>query len=259
MNYHNPTLRVLNILEALASNSNGLTLTEISEAINSPKSTIFPIIQTMVDRKFIFFNKNSYTYTIGINTFCIGASYTNNMNALTFIKSEMEYIVKKTDEICQLGILEGGDVLYIAKVDSNNPIRILSSVGKKIPAYCTALGKSLISNLNLTEITLLYPNGLKAFTKNTITDFNTLYNELIEVKNTSIATEHGEINPDLNCVSVPLKNGNLIVASISITFPTFRLSEEKLCTIKGALIDAKSKIELFFKENNINDSQLILV
>ena len=164
----------------------------------------------------------------------------------------MEYIVKKTDEICQLGILEGGDVLYIAKVDSNNPIRILSSVGKKIPAYCTALGKSLISNLNLNEIKLLYPNGLKAFTKNTITDFNTLYNELIEVKNTSIATEHGEINPDLNCV-------NLIVASISITFPTFRLSEEKLCTIKGALIDAKSKIELFFKENNINDSQLILV
>ena len=166
MNYHNPTLRVLNILEALASNSNGLTLTEISEAINSPKSTIFPIIQTMVDRKFIFFNKNSYTYTIGINTFCIGASYTNNMNALTFIKSEMEYIVKKTDEICQLGILEGGDVLYIAKVDSNNPIRILSSVGKKIPAYCTALGKSLISNLNLNEIKLLYPNGLKLFTMN---------------------------------------------------------------------------------------------
>ena len=62
MNYHNPTLRVLNILEALASNSNGLTLTEISEAINSPKSTIFPIVQTMVDKKFIFFNKNSYTY-----------------------------------------------------------------------------------------------------------------------------------------------------------------------------------------------------
>ena len=74
MNYHNPTLRVLNILEALASNSNGLTLTEISEAINSPKSTIFPIVQTMVDKKFIFFNKNSYTYTIGINTFCIGTS-----------------------------------------------------------------------------------------------------------------------------------------------------------------------------------------
>ena len=135
----------------------------------------------------------------------------------------------------------------------------MSSDGKKFPAYCTALGKSLISNLNLDEIKLLYPNGLKAFTKNTITDFDILYDELVEIKSTSIATEHGEINPDLNCVSVPLKNGDLIVASISITVPTFRLNEKKLNIIKEALIDAKSKIELFFKENNINDSQLILV
>ena len=141
---HNPTIRVLNILETLASNPEGLTLTEIAEAIKSPKSTIMPIIHTMADRKFIFFNEKTYTYTIGINSFCVGSSYSSNMNALQFIKSEMEYVVKKTDEICQMGILDGNNVLYVAKVDSTNPIRILSSVGKKLPAYCTALGLSLI-------------------------------------------------------------------------------------------------------------------
>ena len=103
---HNPTLRVLNILETLASNPEGLTLTQIAEIINSPKSTILPIIHTMANRKFIFFNEKTYTYTIGISSFCVGSSYTSNMNALQFIKSEMEYVIKKTHETCHMGILD---------------------------------------------------------------------------------------------------------------------------------------------------------
>ena len=240
---HNPTLRVLNILETLASNPEGLTLTQIAEIINSPKSTILPIIHTMANRKFIFFNEKTYTYTIGISSFCVGSSYTSNMNALQFIKSEMEYVVKKTDEICQMGILDGGEVLYVAKVDSTNPIRILSSVGKKLPAYCTALGKAMLFNYSKEELNNLYPEGFKAYTKNTITDFDILYKQLEEIKQTKVATEY---------------NNNKIIASISVSTPSFRLTQEKSEQIISYLLNAKNKIEIFFKEHDINDSQLIL-
>lgn len=255
---HNPTLRVLNILEVLASNPKGLTLTEISELINSPKSTILPIIHTLANRKFIFFNKDTYTYTIGINLFCIGSSYTSNMTALDFIKSEMEYVVKQTDEICQLGILQGCDVLYVAKVDSTNPIRILSSVGKKLPAYCTALGKAMICNIDRDSLYKLYPNGLKPFTENTVTDFEQLYQQLQTIKHTNVAFEYGEINDQSSCISVPLKNDDKTIAAISVSTPSFRLTPQKRDQIIQCLLDAKHKIELFFKEHDITDSQLIL-
>lgn len=255
---HNPTLRVLNILETLASNPEGLTLTQISEIINSPKSTILPIIHTMANKKFIFFNEKTYTYTIGINSFCVGSSYTSNMNALQFIKSEMEYVVKKTDEICQMGILEGGDVLYVAKVDSTNPIRILSSVGKKLPAYCTALGRAMLFNLEVEDLRKLYPEGLKAFTKNTITDFSVLYSQLSNVKKTQVATEYGEVNEQSSCISVPLINNNKVIAAISVSTPSFRLTQDKSTQIIECLLNAKKQIEVFFKEHDIHDSQLIL-
>lgn len=255
---HNPTLRVLNILETLASNPEGLTLTQIAEIINSPKSTILPIIHTMANRKFIFFNEKTYTYTIGISSFCVGSSYTSNMNALQFIKSEMEYVVKKTDEICQMGILDGGEVLYVAKVDSTNPIRILSSVGKKLPAYCTALGKAMLFNYSKEELNNLYPEGFKAYTKNTITDFDILYKQLEEIKQTKVATEYGEVNEDSSCISVPLINNNKIIAAISVSTPSFRLTQEKSEQIISYLLNAKKKIEIFFKKHDINDSQLIL-
>lgn len=255
---HNPTLRVLKILETLASYPEGLTLTQIAELINSPKSTILPIIHTMADRKFIFFNSKSYTYTIGINTYCIGASYSSNMNALQFIKSEMEYVVKKTDEICQMGILENNEVLYVAKVDSTNPIRILSSVGKKLPAYCTALGKVMISNFTKEKIKEMYPHGLKPYTKNTVADIEKLYEQLLLVRETKVAIENGEVNADSSCISVPLINNEIIIAAISVSIPSFRLSEEKKQQIIYYLLNAKEKIEIFFKEHNITNSQFVL-
>lgn len=256
---HNPTIRVLKILEVLASNPKGLNLTEISENIESPKSTIFPIVQTMVKRKFLFFNENTYNYTIGINLFCIGSAYTSNMNAVDFIKSEMRYIVDNTNEICQMGILDRGEVLYVAKIDCNNPIHILSHVGKRLPAYCTALGKAMICNKTLDELKNLYPDGLTKYTKNTITDINILFEELKNTRKTMIASENEEINKDIGCIAVPLSKDNNIISAISVSIPSFRMTEEKNNIIKNILLESKFRIEKFFKENNIDKNQLTIV
>ncbi|CAK7055497.1 MULTISPECIES: IclR family transcriptional regulator [Fusobacterium] len=255
---HRPTARVLNILELLAANQEGLTLTEIAEAIDAPKSSVLPLIHTMAQRKFIFFDVHTYKYSIGIGSFCVGSAYTSNMNALQFIKSEMKYIVKKTNEICQMGIFDRGQVLYVAKVDSDDPIRIISYVGKRLPAYCTALGKALLCQKNIKELKKLYPDGLKKYTPNTITDFEVLADQLKEIKQTMIATENGEVNEQSDCISVPLFKGDDILAAISVSVPSFRMTEEKTELIKSMLLETKTKIETFFREHDIDSTQLTL-
>ncbi|MDU1912463.1 IclR family transcriptional regulator [Fusobacterium sp.] len=255
---HRPTARVLNILELLAANQEGLTLTEIAEAIDAPKSSILPLIHTMAQRKFIFFDVHTYKYSIGIGSFCVGSAYTSNMNALQFIKSEMKYIVKKTNEICQMGIFDRGKVLYVAKVDSDDPIRIISYVGKRLPAYCTALGKALLCQKNIKELKELYPDGLKKYTSNTITDFEVLADQLKEIRQTMIATENGEVNEQSDCISVPLFKENDILAAISVSVPSFRMTEEKTELIKSMLLETKTKIETFFREHDIDSTQLTL-
>ncbi|KLE14436.1 IclR family transcriptional regulator [Clostridium sp. C8] len=251
-NEHRPTERVLDILELLSSNPEGLTLTEISNLIDAPKSSLYPVIHTMAARKFIFMNKNTYKYTIGISSYCIGSSYTNNVNILEFIKTEMKYIVDNSGEICQLGVLDGNQVLYIAKVDSEEPIRLISSVGKRLPAYCTSLGKSLIFNKNLDELKLMYPYGLKAYTENTITDIEVLYNQLLKVRYDGYSTENMEINDYTSCISVPLFKDSQILAAISVSIPSFRFNEEKFEIIKNLLLEVRLKIETFFKSNDID-------
>lgn len=254
---HKPTERVLDILDLLASNPEGLSLTEIANLIESPKSTIHPILQTMAQRKFVHLDKNISKYTMGISAYCVGISYSNNMNILDFIKSQMQYIVDHSNEICQLGVLDKSEVLYIAKVDSDNPIRLISSVGKRLPAYCTALGKALLINKNIDEIKALYPQGLKAFTDNTITDFDILYDEIINCRKNGFASEKSEINDYSSCIAVPLINNSKPVAALSVSIPTFRVNDDKIETVKKLLLEAKNNIESFFNDNHIDEDMFI--
>jgi len=249
---HRPTSRVLDILELLASSNEGHTLTEIAVAIDAPKSTILPIIRTLCHRKFISLNKMTSRYSISINAFVIGSSYLEDLNVLTIIKDEMQLIVNKCLETCQMGILVKGDVLYIAKIDSPEPIRLVSFAGKKIPAYCTALGKALLSRHSPQQLHQLYPQGLQAFTPQTITDFSILYTNLCQICVSNIATESEEITNNVQCLAVPLCKDNQVIAAISVSVPKFRATPEKMSLIRDLLLASQKKIEQIFINVNVD-------
>lgn len=246
---HKPTERVLNILNLLSVNPDGLTLTEISKMISVPKSTLYPILQTMTDTNYIQLGKNSFRYKLGISTFCIGSSYSQDEYMLEFVTSIMKQIVSEIKEICQMGILEGNNVLYVLKEepDVGLDIRIISRVGKRIPAYCTALGKALLSNHTIEEIKQLYPKGLTPYTENTITDFDRLAQQLAIIQEEHISKEYEEITKGLCCYAVPLESNGKIIAALSVSIPNFRATAENLELVTKLLLNARrqfSKIDL---------------
>ncbi len=240
---HNPTLRVINILEALDRSQEGLTLTELSKEVGSPKSTISPIINTLLLKEYVTQDKNTTKYKMGIKSFLIGLSYSSNYNSIDIVKSEMENIVNICNEVCQLGILIDNDVFYLAKVDSEQPINLVSHVGKKLPAYATALGKALLSGHSNEDIKNFYKDGLKPITKNTITDINILIQQIEKIRNGELACEFEEVNQQTACYAIPLRKNNKVVAAISISFPLFRSSDEKTDLIKRILYEKRELIE----------------
>lgn len=254
---HRPTSRVLDILELLAFSPDGYTLTEIANAINAPKSSIFPVVHTLLERNFIAFNNQTSKYVIGISSFAVGSSYIENIDSLDFVKKEMEHIVDVSSETCQMAVLDKGEVLYLAKIDSPEPIRLISAVGKRLPAYCTALGKALLCNFSKEELKKLYPQGLKPYTKNTITDIDVLYHQLCNIKKTNIATEFGESTEHVECLAVPICQGDKIIFSISVSIPVFRVTEEKNKLIERLLLQSKTKIETLINSLDIDMNSII--
>ncbi|MBO8416384.1 MAG: IclR family transcriptional regulator [Proteobacteria bacterium] len=256
---HKPTERVLDILELLASNPAGLTLTEISTQIKASKSTILPIMHTLAKRRFAAFDDRSYRYTIGLGCYCIGSAYTSSFNALDFIRQQMRAVVKETAEICQLGLLDKNQVLYVAKEEApDDKVRIVSYVGKRLPAYTSAIGKALLSNKSRTELQELYPDELEAYTAKTITSLDVLKEELLKVQKLGYSEEFGEYSEDTRCIAVPLRRNGEVILAISVSVPAYRMTDEKKENIIRALLEAQQVIEIYLKNKNISADQLVI-
>ena len=221
MEYHNPTLRVLRILELIDANSGGLSLSEIANLLDLPKGTISPILKTLA-----------------------GLSYASGQNALSIIRSEMRSIVSQVDEVCQMGVLVGQDVHYLLKEEGHAIISIISDVGHHLPAHVTGLGKALLSGLTDDEVRQLYA-GYRFFpyTPNSIMDLDTLIAALQDIRSAGIAYESEESTAEICCVAVPLAENGQIKAAISVTTPKFRYTDEKKQQITQLLLKKRQLIE----------------
>lgn len=247
---HMPTLRVIKILEEISKYEKGLSMTDIAEKTAIPKSTLSPILKTMLENNFLSVKDN--LYLIGFGIYRLASSYSKKSDAISIIKSYMKNIVEECNEICQLGIYEEGNVFYIAKVEPKQAIKIVSSVGSRIAANAPALGKALISNFDEEYIRNFFTNRMVKYTKNTTIDIDELIKQVNEVKKNGYALEYGEISEDIRCIAIPLEVDSRVVAAISISIPKYRADDENMKKCRDVLLKYKKIIEADISNIDLN-------
>lgn len=241
-NTHRSTSRVLDILELIAADPGKYNLTEVCQTMDCPKSSLHPILSTLVERHFLMLDQNG-RYRIDVSAYQVGNSYLSELNIMDEVEKLLTSITNISLETSHFAILMGPDVFYLKKIDSSESIRMFSRVGTTLPAYATSLGKALLCDHTLSDLKKLYPGGLTPLTSNTITDFDTLYAQLKQGRIDGFTYEVEESNQYIRCYAVPIRQKGTIVAAISSAIPIFRYSDEKANLIKALLFDAKSKLE----------------
>lgn len=240
---HRPTERVIDILNVVSRYKKGISFTNIRIETNIPKGTLSPILKTLLDKKMLFLNQDTIKYVVGTNMFKVGYSFMNEIDILKIIRSYMKDIVDECDEICQLGILDGANVLYLEKVEPVQSIKLESNIGKTLPAYITALGKSLLTRYDDDDILELYQYEMTKFTDKTIDDVYKLIEEINKVKVDNISYERGESNDQVMCLATPIYYCKKPILSISVSVPIYRAEKAKIDSIANILLVKKSEIE----------------
>ncbi len=248
---HNPTYRVISILQAISNHQEGFTLSELTKKTGIPLGTISPILKTLLNYRFLELDRSTNKYTIGIQSYYVGSSFISKNSTLDLIRQEMNSLSNNCNETCQLGILKGGQVFYLLKVEGQEAIRIVSEVGGSLPAYTTALGKVILSRYTEEELEQIYTEGLTPLTSRTITDINILKKQLKDVRISGFATEKGESGEHTSCIAVPICQNHEVVAGLSVVFPSFRGTEEKKELIKKLLLKYKNNIEKILIDHNL--------
>lgn len=241
---HMPTKRVISILQTLAVAGEGMTLTQLAQAIDSSKGTISPILETLMQSSFIRRDRKN-RYQLGRGVYIFAEAFRNEDTLIGMARHCMRRVVRACNEICQLAVLSGDEVLYIAKETSDTPLRVISRVGSRFPAHQTALGKCLLSRHSLEDLRALYA-GRDA---EHAVDVDALYAELQEVRRTGVGYDLGAINPELHCMGVPVMVNGRIDCAMSVSLPAFRDDEEKRKVVMAALKRASGDLERYMHGN----------
>ena len=244
----NYPIKVLNktfsILEILLQHGSAMNMTEISEKLGFYPSTIHRILDTLRHWGYVEQDPKSQKYRLGLKLLELGMAKLHQMDLAREATPYLKELVSKCNETVHLGVLEGGEVLYLAKEESSQTIRMVSYVGKRALLHCTALGKVLLAYLSAEERKkILEEKVLPRLTENTITDKMELEQELDKVREQGFALDREENEKDVRCVAAPIRNHQgEVIAAISISSPIFRINKDVQNNLKEALLKISKKI-----------------
>ena len=226
--------RSLTLLVLLASAPAGMEASALARASGLHVSTVFRILQTLKLRGFVV-EAPGALYKIGPRAFEVGNSFLRNTSLQSEGQQIAERLAGETGETASVGILDSGEVLYLAIAHGQRELGIQSNVGTRHPLYCTALGKVLLASLSWPEArTLLSRIDRRQMTENTLTDVGRLGEELHKVAAQGYALDNEERIHGVRAVAAPVRDhSGRVVAAISAAGPAFRITGENLEDLKS--------------------------
>lgn len=221
-------LRVLQIIELLTQHDSGLTFIELRERMGLPKSSLHGLLRTMRERGHLAYDEAERRYRLGVRYWEAGQAFMRGTDLTRLSKPYLEAASHGLGETVQLAILDGLDNVYIAKVESDQPLRLVSHVGSRLPAHATGLGKVLLAYLDEVELRHRLDRAkLARFTDHTIADKEELIAQLAAIRERGCAFDRGEYTPGVFCAAVPVRDHREnVIAAMSCSVPEVRVSPQ---------------------------------
>ncbi|PRB66778.1 IclR family transcriptional regulator [Arthrobacter sp. MYb213] len=219
----------------------GAGVSELARRADMSKSTAFRVLAMLQRSGAVERAGNAYRLGKLINN--LGASHESASHgrirdALTPYLADLYEMSRQT---VHLAVLVGTDVVYLNKLYGHLQVRSPSRIGGRAPAYCTAVGKMLLSyDPDATEQVLR--SELSAWTPATITDPDAFRAELAKVRETNIAFDREEILVGLNCIAAPVMGANgRPVAAMSVSGPAGKFAPDSQANVLRKVCYAASR------------------
>jgi DNA-binding IclR family transcriptional regulator len=232
------------ILEALAQESDGLRLTEIGRRVGLHKSTVSRFLAAMEGRGYVEKVEARNVYRLGLRFVELSSIYLNKLELKTEAQPFMQRLATLSTQAVYLAIPDGAEVVYIDKVETFQSIRKYSIIGRRAPAYCTALGKALLADLAEQDVVELYRGRkLRAYTPKTITERDRLRRELDSVRRRGWTEDDEEYEPGVRCIAAPIYDyRSQAIAAVSTSGPTTVLVKPEVKRFAEYVMEAAAGI-----------------
>lgn len=236
--------RTLDIIELLATSAQGMGVTEIGLKLQLHKSTVHRLINALAHRGYIEKDQKAGLYKIGLKFIEISSLYLHQLELKAEAAPIMRHLAEMTGLVSHLAILDETDVVYIEKVDVVQSLRLYSHIGRRIPVYCSALGKVLLSGQSdLRQKQILQSINYKPYTENTIQSQKALFSELQKTTQRGWAVDDEEHEAGIRCIAAPVRDfTRKVIAALSISGDSNTLTAEQDIKFRTIVVEAADTI-----------------
>jgi IclR family pca regulon transcriptional regulator len=209
--------RGLSVIHSFGPDSPSQTLSQVAEATGLDRAGARRFLLTLENLGYVRREGRSFHLTPRILE--LGYSYLSTLPLRTIAEPIVRELVQEVNESSSISVLDGSDIVYIVRVPVKKIMTITLSIGSRVPAYCTAMGRILLGGLPQKEIHLILKNStITRYTRYTITSHPKIVKVIMADRAKGWSMCNQELEEGICSLAVPLTAGDgKAVAAMNIT------------------------------------------
>jgi IclR family pca regulon transcriptional regulator len=209
-------------------------------------ATATRFIRTLEDLGYIVRDPKTKNYSLSPKLLSIGFSFIENMDLRHRISAQLLEITKQLNVDTGCVVLENTEVVYIERFRSNSVLGLHLTVGSRLPAYTSAMGRAILAFLDPKEAeAIIDDSDLQPRTPYTITEKKRLLEHLETVRQKGFAINQQELAEGMAAIAAPVMTGSKVEGSFGASFQMHRLEEKGFMEqIKERILTTARKVAL---------------
>jgi IclR family transcriptional regulator, pca regulon regulatory protein len=216
------------VIRALSVPGSGLTLTEVARASRLTRASARRFLLTLESLGYVRGDGRRFALTPRVLE--LGYSYLSSLSLPEVAEPHLERLVQQVHESSSVSVLDGDEIVYVARVPTKRIMTVSISVGTRFPAYATSMGRVLLAELEGTDLdSFLERAELRPLTDGTLTTSTALGEELARVRRQGWALVDQELEVGLRSVAAPIRDANRrAVAAVNVAAHASRTTLEQV-------------------------------
>ena len=218
--------RGLSVIRAFDAEHAELTLSDVARRAGITRAAARRFLLTLESLGYVASDARAFRLTPRVLE--LGFSYLSSLSLPDIVQPHLEALSREVDESVSAAVLDGADVVYIARVPTRRIMSVRITIGTRFPAFATSLGRVLLAGLpDGAADAALAASDLPHLTDRTLTDRSALHDELVRVREQGWSLVDGELEPGLRSIAAPLhgRDGR-VVAALNVSTSATRDSVE---------------------------------
>ena len=220
--------RGLKVIETFEGRTEGQSVAEIARSTGLSRAAVRRLLMTL--QTLGYAESNGRVYRLKTRVLKLGFSYLSSASLPGIAQPVLEQVTEQVHESSSLSVLDGDQIVYVARSTAKRVMSVGLSVGSRLPCYCTSMGRVLLASLPEEQlVAYVERTELKPLTAKTITDKSVLADIIRRVKLDGFALADEELELGLRSIAVPVKTRhNETVAAMNIGVHAARVSAAEM-------------------------------